>query len=261
MPAQVIHSDLPTTGSAADLINAETDARFALQWKVSHKLDMSNPKDAALVPAWNQIHAVVLAEAASPSGLTVTFNKPEVMAAIKDMGVAQTAAVAHLNAAASTGDQSHAQVAAASLAVSDARAAQGAAHQPPSVDPAVAHAVAHDVASTPTRTAADHVKVIVAAKTPANAAAHHEHAAQSPPVTSTVDPSWWDRLRGEAGDIAHKVVSVFVPSGPASSSAPSPAADAAAPVEGMTKGEKVGLALGGVALIGLVMFASSSKKR
>jgi hypothetical protein len=253
----------PTTASAADLVNAETDARFALAYHVTHKLNMSDPKDVALVPAWNQIHAVVLAEAASPGGLTVTSNKPEVVTAIKDMGVAQTAAVAHLNAAASTGDPKHAQVAAAAMAVSDTRAAQGAAHQPPSVDPAVAQAVAHSVASTPTRTAADHVKVIAAAKAPANAVAHHEHAAQSPPAISTVDPSWWDRLRGEAGDIAHKVVSVFVPSGaaPSSPAGPTPAADAATPVEGMSKGEKAGLAVGAVALIGLVVFASSHGKR
>lgn len=194
-----------------DVISKEVDARFWMKgYKPGQKLDPNDPKDRAQIPLWNQIHDAVVAEATSPAGLTVTYTKPEVVQAIKDMAIAQATAAAHLNAAATTGDPTHSQAAATALAVSDVRAGQGAAHQPASVDPATAAAAASAVAATPSRTAHDHVAATVAARAPANAAAHQQHAAQNPPPPSAVDPLDLAAMVTKASQLAASATGDFV---------------------------------------------------
>lgn len=72
-------------------VDSETDARFAAQTGVTHRLDPSNPADAKLIPVWQKINGKVKAEsaiaaaaqqkqaayAATPAGMEETATKTE----------------------------------------------------------------------------------------------------------------------------------------------------------------------------------------
>jgi hypothetical protein len=134
------------------ILNAETDARFAAQSGVTHKLNPSDPTDAALIPLWNQIFAKVQAEDAA-GHLVLTYNHPVVAQNLADAHAASQAAAAHLDAAVAAPDpataQQHVDAATDAANVAKQKAATAASVQPPSADPQVAQAASANAAQQP----------------------------------------------------------------------------------------------------------------
>ena len=134
------------------ILNLETDARFVAQSGVTHKLNPSDPTDAALIPLWNQIFAKVQAEDAA-GHLVLTYNHPVVAQNLADAHAASAAAAAHLDAAVAAPDpttaQQHVDAATDAANVAKQKAAAAAAVQPPSADPQVAQAASANAAQQP----------------------------------------------------------------------------------------------------------------
>src|SRR5580698_11539436 len=121
---------------------AETDARFWAQtgYSPGKKLDAHNPRDAAMMPVWNQIFAEVKKQDAAGM-LQLTYNSPIVQQHIGDAQAATTDAIKHLDAAASAAspDQAKQHIVAATQASAKAQqsSAAAASHQPATASPSV----------------------------------------------------------------------------------------------------------------------------
>lgn len=236
------------------LINRETDARFWAQtgYKVGQKLDSNSPTDKAMIKVWLDIHAKVLREDAAGK-LVVTYNHPAVVDHLAESQAAGQAAAVHLDAAATAAAdpykapeiaQDHIKAATAALAVSQQRAQQAAALQPPTVSPAVAQVASHDAHAAaampppnvkilpdqrgrwhpnaapftpeltqpsvpdkviPPQTASDHVALAQAAAAPGVAGAVHDAAAAT--------DSGKDKGGSSAGSVAAVIAAVAASAG------------------------------------------------
>jgi len=202
----------------ASIINKETDARFWAQTglKVGHKLDPSNPTDAAFIPVWNQIHAQVIAEDQA-GNLHLTYNQPAAQQAIVTAAAADADTAAHLDAAKAATDpatkEAHVQAAAASQGQSAQATAQlqQATKGTAKADPTTVAAASQQAASTPPPPAADskhHVGHHQA--TNAGATAAQDHAAPAPPVVPIAHPADLASARGEAPHLAQSTAGDFV---------------------------------------------------
>src|SRR5207244_5915941 len=125
--------------------NQETDARFWAQTghKPHQKLDPNNPTDREMALVWKDIYRKVKAED-DAGRLVTTFDHPEVAQNLADAAVANKAASAHLDIAATALDAVTAQdnVVAATTAqqISTQKAREAAAKQPPTVSPQLVEA-------------------------------------------------------------------------------------------------------------------------
>lgn len=136
------------TPTPRSIIDKETDARFwaQLHYKPGQKLDPNDPLDAAMIPAWLDIYKKVGAEDRA-GRLVLTYNNPHVVQRIADARVADHAAAAHRDIAATHPEVAHENMAAAATAehVSRHRMHEAAMAQPPTVAPALAHRAAQRV--------------------------------------------------------------------------------------------------------------------
>ncbi len=169
--------------ASPDTINHETDARFWAQtgFRVGQKLDPSNPTDQKMIPIWIDIHNKVKAEDAA-GGLVLTHEHPAVAQSLADAHVADQAAAAHINAAATAPDPQTAQqnlaAAAAATQITAQKTQEAAAHQPPTASPQVAHEAAQEAAKSPPPPSAAPTEHIAheQAKQAGAKVEHHHHA-------------------------------------------------------------------------------------
>lgn len=201
-----------------DMITKETDARFWAQahYKPGQKLDPNNPTDRTMMPIWMDIYKKVKAED-NAGRLVLTYNHPEVAQALADAHVADQAAAAHLDAAATAPHPQAAQgnVAAAATAAQIAaqKAREAAAKQPPTVAPQLAQDAARAAAKNPppphapTRDQLAHEQAKMAGHKAADA---HRHARQRPPSRSTVHPHKVKDHRARATQLAHQAGAPYV---------------------------------------------------
>ena len=136
-----------------DIINRETDARFwATGYRPGHKLDPNNPTDKAMLPVWMDIFRKVSREADAGT-LVTTYDHPEIAQHLADAAVANKAAAAHADIAASSTDPWAVQdnVAAATTAtqISAQKAQEAAAKQPPTVSSKLVQDAGKVAAKTP----------------------------------------------------------------------------------------------------------------
>lgn len=171
-----------------DTINRETDALFwaGTNYKPGQKLDPKNPADIPYIKIWNTIHAKVQGEADAGT-LVTTYDHPVVAQHLADAEVASKAAAAHLDAAIAAPDaataQTHAATAATATEISNQKAADAAAQQPPVVSPQEVQAAGQEASKTPpppNAPAADHV---------AHAQSRaHAHGRRHPPTALAPTP-------------------------------------------------------------------------
>lgn len=138
----------------ATIIDQETDSRFWSQtgYKPGQKLDPKNPTDKAMMPVWLDINRKVKAEDAAGK-LVTTFDHPEVAQHLADAHVADTAAAAHLDAAAKEPDpaiaQEHVTAAKTATGVAAQKTRDAAVLQPPTVSPEHVQDAAHEAKKQP----------------------------------------------------------------------------------------------------------------
>lgn len=221
---------------------AETDVRFHAQtgYKPGQKLNPNDPRDAAMMPVWNQIFTDVKKQDAAGT-LQLTYNSPIVQQHIGDAQAATADAVKHLAAAAiaPTPDQAKQHIVAATQASAKSQqaSAAAAAHQPATASPSVAadamkvihtisglgHQVsellgplvslftpASDVAisqagSAPPVTAEDHIAIQQAGQAPLNVVAAHAGlpgVAGPPPKMDDTKPTFMEWIKKHAEVIA-----------------------------------------------------------
>jgi len=148
-----------------NIINRETDARFwaSTNYKPGKKLDPKDPADAPYIKIWNDTHAKVQREA-DGGKLVTTYDHPVVAQNLADAEVANKAAAASLDAALKAPDpataETHAATAATAVQISDQKANEAAAQQPPTVSPEAVKAAGQEAIKTPppaTAPGEDHV--------------------------------------------------------------------------------------------------------
>lgn len=212
--AAVAPTHRPTPNS---ILDKETDARFWAQshYKPGQRLDPSNPTDAKMIPVWRNIYAKVKAED-DAGRLVLTYNHPVVDQAIKDARVADAAAAAHLDQAASAPDAATAQanVAAASTAAQAAsdKTREASVHQPPSVSPGLAHDAGNKVKRDPwaAPTGREQLAQQQAKDAGQRASDVHRDARHRRPPRSTVDPRRLAALRAQAVQAARRAGAPYV---------------------------------------------------
>lgn len=223
-------------------LDAETDARFWAQTGFSpgKKLDPHNPRDAAMMPVWNQIFADVKKQDAAGI-LQLTYNSPIVQQHIGDAQAATADAIHHLDAAASATSPAdvkhHIAAATQASAKSQQSSAAAAAHQPATASPSVvadamktihtisglghqvgellgplvslftpaSDAAAAQAGTAPPVTAEDHIAVQQAGQAPLNAVAAHAGlpgVAGPPPKMSEEKPTFMEWVKKHAEIIA-----------------------------------------------------------
>src|SRR5574341_1253972 len=142
------------TPISRDVLNLETDARFAAQtgFRPGYKLDPKKPTDKAMIPVWMDIFRKVQREAQAGT-LVTTYDKPEVAQALSDAQLANTVAAAHVDAAAKATDpmtvQQNTSAAATAMQVASQKLGEAAARQPSTASPVLQHEAAREAAKTP----------------------------------------------------------------------------------------------------------------